>query len=117
MPQLGIIHNCMVHKSVFIPNTNAHVCVFRVNCLVNVKINPVMNVDVFWDMTRCNRVEIRGRSESLSECTASHPRTTAVTFRGNNSLPITRNSLMERLPNAQSRQRLKPTGNCMYHHL
>ena len=63
-----------------------------------------MNVDVFWDIPRCSMIEICGRSESLPECTVSRPRTTAVTsFRGNNSLQITRNSLIDRLPNAQSR--------------
>ena len=62
-----------------------------------------MSVGVFWDITSCSMIEICGRSESLPECTASRPRATAVTtFRGN-SLQITRNSLIDSLPNAQSR--------------
>ena len=104
LPQLGIIHSCRVHKSIIIHKPNVHVGVFKVNCLVNVKINPVMNVDVFWGFTRCSMVEICGRSESLPECTALRPRTTSVTsFRGNNSVQIARNSLMDRLPNLQNR--------------
>ena len=86
LPQLDVIHSCTVRKSIITPKTNVRVGVFTVNCSVNVKVNPIMNVDVFWDITRCSMIEICGRSESLTECTASRPRTTAVTsFRGNNS--------------------------------
>ena len=94
LPQLGIIHSCRVDNWIIIPKTNVHVGVFKLNCLVNVKINPIMNVDVFWDIPRRSTIEICGRSESLPECTESRLRTTAVTyFLGNNSLQITRNSL------------------------
>jgi hypothetical protein len=104
LPQLDVIHSCSAHKSIIISKTNVRVGVFKVICAVNVKINPIMNVDVFWDITRCNMIEIYGRSESLAKCTASRPRTTALTsFRGNNSWQITRNSLMDKLPNARSR--------------